>query len=208
MKNNLIQKITLTAILSVMSSILYFFFKFPLPFFPQFLEVNFSMIPIFIGGYLTGPIFGSIIVIVRFLVKLMATHTAGVGEFADLTIGLIAVLVSSIIYMENKTKKGALISLIAGALSWIVASAFINWLILIPSYINIYFNGDLSKLIAMLTIIPGVTEDNYMEKYIFFGAIPFNALLAIFVSTFTFFVYKPLHNLIRKISLKLTKKSK
>lgn len=194
MKNK-IRKITITAILSALCVILYFYVKFPLPFFPAFLEINFSMLPAIIGGYIIGPMYASIIVVFRFLVKIGASHTATVGEIADLLIGLSVVFTTSIIYKNNKTKNGAIFSLICGSFVWIVTATLFNYLLLVPTYIKIYFNGNLEAFIAVLKIIPGINETNYMQKYLLFAVVPFNALLSIIVSIITFYTYKPLKRL-------------
>lgn len=199
MKNKQIKKIAITSILASISIILYFFIKFPLPIFPSFLEINFSMLPIVIGGYIVGPVYGSIIVLIRFLAKLSITHTAGVGEVADLLIGLFVVLTSSIIYQKKHDKKGAIISLIMSSLIWILSATLLNWLLLVPAYIKLYFNGDVSIFVSVLSIIPSINETNYMWKYIVFAVIPFNMLLSTTVSLITFFVYKPLSKTINKV---------
>ena len=210
MKKIQIRKITLTALLAALSSILYYFVKFPLaliiPIIPPFLEVNFSMVPVLLGGYMVGPLYGVIVVLIRFLVKLPSTHTACVGELADLLIGVLTVLATSIIYKRFRTKKGALISLGSGCLTWVITSLFVNAFILIPTYIQLYFNGNVEGLVNMLSNIPGITADNYLIKYILYGALPFNTILSLTVCIITFVVYKPLHKLISDISNRLTKK--
>lgn len=204
MKNSKIRKITITAFLAALSTILYYFVKFPLaliiPIIPPFLEVNFSMVPVLLGGYMVGPIYGVVVVLVRFLVKLPSTSTAGVGELADFLIGVSIVVVSSIIYKKNKTKKGAFLSLTFGCLVWIITSLFVNAFILIPTYINLYFNGDVNGLVSLLSAIPGITSENYLIKYVLYGALPFNTILSLMVCVITFIVYKPLHKLIRSIA--------
>lgn len=204
MKNNKIRKITITAFLAALSSILYYFVKFPMalfiPIIPPFLEINFSMIPVLLGGYMVGPVYGFIIALIRCLVKLPASSTAFVGEIADLLIGVVAVLLTSIIYKKYKTKKGAFISLTCGCLGWIIASLFVNAFILIPTYINLYFNGSVDGLVGLLSAIPGITRENYLMKYILFGALPFNTILSLVVCIVTFIVYKPLHKFILNIA--------
>ena len=74
MKNKrLIDYISKVSIFSALSFILYLFPKFPLPFFPSFLEVQFSNLPAILGGFVLGPIGGVIIVVVRFVLKLIFT---------------------------------------------------------------------------------------------------------------------------------------
>lgn len=210
MKKIQIRKITLTALLAALSSILYYFVKFPLalliPIIPPFLEVNFSMVPVLLGGYMVGPLYGVIVVLIRFLVKLPSTHTACVGELADLLIGVLAVLVTSIIYKKLRTKIGAFISLGSGCLTWVITSLFVNAFILIPTYIQLYFNGNVDGLVNMLSNIPGITAENYLFKYVLYGALPFNTILSLTICIITFVVYKPLHKLISNMANRLTKK--
>ena len=107
MKNKkLIDYISKVAIFSALSFILYLFPKFPLPFFPSFLEIQFSNLPAILGGFVLGPVGGCLIVIVRFVLKLVfgLSSTAGVGETADLLLGICVVLSSSLIYKYNKNK--------------------------------------------------------------------------------------------------------
>ena len=101
MKNKkLIDYISKIAIFSALSFILYLFPKFPLPFFPSFLDVQFSNLPAILGGFVLGPLGGCLIVIVRCALKLLLgmSTTAGVGEIADLLLGVCVVLSSSLIY--------------------------------------------------------------------------------------------------------------
>ena len=90
MKKISIKRLTFIAIFSAISGILYVYLKFPLPFFPSFLDVNFSMIPIIICAFMLGPVDGAVVVLIRTLIKiLIAGSTTGyVGEFADVLICL------------------------------------------------------------------------------------------------------------------------
>ena len=55
MKKNAIKRISFVAIFAAISIILYCYVKFPLPIFPSFLDINFSMIPILICAFMLGP---------------------------------------------------------------------------------------------------------------------------------------------------------
>src|SRR5690554_5532164 len=133
-----IKKMVTISILAALSVILYYFVKFPLGFiFPSFLDIQFSAVPVYIGGYLFGPISGSIIAIIRFVVKLPGSSTLGTGELADLVIGLATVLVSSLMYHKNKTKKTAMKSSFAIIGVWVIAAVLSNWLFILPFYMNL-----------------------------------------------------------------------
>ena len=188
-----VKKMVAISILSALSVILYYFVKFPLgwilPFIPPFLDIHFSAVPIYIGGYMFGPISGSIIAIIRFIVKLPGSGTLGTGELADLVIALATVLVSSIMYHKNKTKQTAKRASFAIVAVWMIAGILSNWLFILPFYMNLYgFNA----VLGMLTVIPGVNENNYMLLYILYAVIPFNLILSGVVSFLTFILYKRL----------------
>lgn len=198
-RKQILDKITKIAIFSALSYILYFVPKFPLPFFPSFLEVNFSLLPALLSGFALGPIGGSIVVLIRFVLKLPFTHTQGVGELADLLIGLGVILSSSLVYLKNKTKKGGTLALVIGSLTWVFMGIITNYFINIPFYINAFFGGNLEPLLGMLQkVIPSVTSENYMIKYILFAVIPFNLLLSVTCSVVTFFVYKRISDIFKK----------
>lgn len=192
------KKIALTAILSTYATILYMFIKFPLPMlFPSFLDFQVSNLPAIIGGFLLGPVYGSLIVIIRFLIKLPFTSTQYVGELADLIIGLAVVISSSIIYIKNKTRKGALIALTTSTVIWVITSVLLNRYVLVPFYIELFFKGDVNAFVNICKIIPGINEQNYMQKYLVYAVLPFNLLLSISVNLITFLVYKRLSNFIK-----------
>ena len=91
-----IKKMAMIGVLATLSNVLYVvpFLRFPItPPFPSFLDFHFSNVPILIGGFLFGPVSGSLIVIVRFLAKLTFTSTLAIGEIMDLIIVLSTVFI-------------------------------------------------------------------------------------------------------------------
>lgn len=195
MRDEKIQLITKISIFSALSTILYML-KFPvsgvLPFMPSFLEIQFSNLPVLIGGFALGPIPGLLIVVVRTLLKLPFTHTFGVGELADLVIGISLVLVTSLIYRTRKSKTSFIIALILGCFVWIVIGALSNYFFILPMYMEAY---GFKAVYGMLQSIPGITEANYMIKYILIAIVPFNLILSVSVSLITILVYKRISHL-------------
>ena len=187
-----IKKLVLTALFSAMSVLLYLFPKFSLPFFPSFLEVNFSMLPLMILGFSCGAMYGGLGVLLRFVSNLIieGSITAGVGEIMDLMLGALVVIPSSLIYRLIKIKepKKTILSLLLGLFCWVIFGALLNVFYAIPLYLKLYFNNNINALVGALHIIPGVTNSNYMIKYIFYAVIPFNLLLGLVVMTVTFLV--------------------
>lgn len=196
-----VKQMSMVAIMSAITVILYYFVKFNLPFFPPWLDIQVSEIPAMITGFAYGPFAGCMVILVRFVLKLPATITGGVGELADLVLGVVVVGLSSIIYRKNKTLKGAFLGTGVGIFSALVLSCFINWLVLIPAYI--YIAGfPLEALVGMMnSYLPfEVTADNFMLTYIFIGVLPFNLFRFILVFIFTFLLYKSTHRLLKRLT--------
>lgn len=187
-----IKKLVLTALFSAMSVLLYLFPKFSLPFFPSFLEMNFSMLPLMILGFACGAMYGGLGVLLRFASNLIieGSITAGVGEIMDLMLGAFIVIPSSLIYrfIKMKEPKKTITSLLIGLACWIIFGAILNVFYAIPLYLKLYFGDNVNALVGALHIIPGVNASNYMVKYIFYAVIPFNLMLGFVVMSVTFLV--------------------
>ena len=122
------------AIFTALSVVLYMFVKFPLPIFPAFLEFQFSDLPALLAGFMMGPVSGTIVLVIRTLIKLPFTGTACVGEAADLIMGLAFVLPAAFIYRRRRTLKGAVVALSVGTASTVVAAMIVNRFVLVPFY--------------------------------------------------------------------------
>lgn len=198
-----VKQMTLIGTLSAISIVLYYFAKFPLPFFPPWLDIQFSDLPALIGSFIYGPWAGILIVFIRFVVKLPGTSTVGVGELADLILGVVLVVTSGLIYKKHRTIKGAFIGSLIGVGAATVAACFTNWLLLIPAYIKIA-GFPLGAIVGSLSYIKVggesvVTADNYMLYYIFVGVVPFNLFRYSLVLALTFILYKRISWLFNKI---------
>jgi riboflavin transporter FmnP len=195
------KEMTLIALQSAITIILYQFVKFNLPFFPPWLDIQVSEVPAMITGFAYGPYAGFLVVLVRFIVKLPMTITMGVGEFADLVLSSCVVLISSYVYLKQRNLKGVLIGTIVGVVASTILSVFVNWLVLIPAYINIA-HFPLPALVGMMDYIPfyTVTETNFMITYILLGVIPFNLFRYILVVIVTFVLYKKTHIILKRLA--------
>ena len=168
-----VKRIAFLAIFSAIASLLYCYVKFPLPIFPSFLDVNFSMIPIIIAVFMLGPIDGAIIVIVRFILKLLlvGTGTQYVGEIADVILGIITTLSCGLFYRYYKGKYKSILSFSIVVVTWVIASILINAFINIPIYVELFFKGNWDVLIGickdafdLITFgnTPDITRENFI----------------------------------------------
>lgn len=199
-KKNIIKRISFIAAFSAISGILYSYVKFPLPIFPSFLDVNFSMIPIIICAFMLGPWDACVCVLLRFLVKLMGpgTSTAYVGELVDIILGLACCITSGCIYKYDKHRGKTPLAFISIVVVWVVVAVLANIFINIPFYIQFYFDGSKEPLIGMCNTAFQIisfgnltaTADNFMLYYVFLAVIPFNLMLSLIVVLITLPIHK------------------
>ena len=198
------KQIVLISMMSAFSIILYYIPRwipiFHLPFTPSWLDFQVSDIPAILTSFMYGPVSGVIIIVIRFIIKLPMTQTIGVGELADLILGISFVIVSGLIYKKNRTFKGALLGSLAGVLVATTVACLTNWLILIPAYINIAGFPE-SALISGMSYISNVDASNFMIYYIFVGVLPFNLIRYLAVLVITFVLYKHVHRLFDRYTM-------
>ena len=73
------RKIAVTAIFTAMAVVL-MYLEFSLPFVPPFLKFDFSELPVLIGSFALGPVYGIVIELLKNLIHLPVTGTSGIGE--------------------------------------------------------------------------------------------------------------------------------
>ena len=73
------RKIAVTAIFTAMAVVL-MYLEFSLPFVPPFLKFDFSELPVLIGSFALGPVYGIVIELLKNLIHLPVTATAGIGS--------------------------------------------------------------------------------------------------------------------------------
>lgn len=186
-----IRKITGTGMLSAIAYAL-MFLDFSVPFMPSFIKMDLSELPALIGSFAYGPISGVIICLIKNLIHLTISSTGGVGELSNFLLGASFVLVAGFIYRWKKTRKGALIGSVAGALVMAVFSIFSNYFLVYPIYYN--FMPKDSILAAYQVIFSGV--NNILECLIVFNA-PFTFMKGIFSVIITFLIYKRLSPILK-----------
>jgi len=185
--------ITKVAILTAISFIMYMFLKFNLPFFPVFLDMQFSELPAILAGFSMGPVAGCLVIILKCLLKFPFTATVFVGELTDMLLGVMYVLPASIIYAMKKSRKNAVIGLAVGTVISTAAAILVNRFISVPFYVQLYFKGDFGGIVGLCSALySGMTKENFYLIYLSAAVLPFNLLRLSLVSLVTFLVYKRL----------------
>lgn len=196
-------KITVTALLTAVAVALQYI-EVPIPLVPSFLKLDFSDLPELIGSFVLGPQYGVIICLLKNLIHLPVSGSMFVGEFSNFILGAIFVFVAGIIYKYHKTKKGALVASICGALAMAVVSVVTNYFIVYPMYAQLWAGGDMNVIINMYKALLPVS-DTLLKSLVIFN-LPFTFGKGIVVAAITMFIYKPLSNLIVKMNNSFNKR--
>lgn len=179
-----VRYLTVTAMLSAVAYIL-MFLDFSVPFMPEFIKMDLSELPALIGSFAMGPVCGVLVCLIKNILHLFITSTAGVGELSNFLLGVAFVLPAGLIYKHKKSRKSALIGSLAGAVFMGVFSVFSNYFLVYPVYYN--FMPKEVILAAYQAIFSGV--DNILECLLLFN-MPFTFVKGMFSVVITFLVYK------------------
>ena len=183
-----------TAIMGTVGFVL-MLLEFPLPFIiPSFIKLDFSEIPALITAFALGPWYGVLVCLIKNLLHLFMTSSAGVGELSNFLLGAVFVCVSGYIYKFNKTRKTALISCIIGAGAMAVISVVTNYFAVYPAYVVLY-GLPMEAIVGMYrAILP--SADTLIKDLIIFN-LPFTFFKGIIDSAVCFLIYKSLSPIIK-----------
>jgi len=194
-KSTKTRKLAVTALLSAVATIL-MFLSFPVPFLiPPFIKMDFSELPALLAAFSMGPLSGVAVCLIKNLINVLFTTTGGVGELCNFLMGVCFVLPAGWIYKLKRTRSGALIASVVGALSMAVLCIPINYYISYPFYTSLM---PLDVIIGMYQdLMPSV--DGLLSCLLIFNA-PFTLLKGALDVILAFLIYKPLSPILRKES--------
>ena len=185
------RKLTGTAMLTAIAYVL-MFLDFSVPFMPSFIKMDLSELPALIGSFAYGPVAGVIICLIKNVLHLFITTTGGVGELSNFLLGASIVLVAGGVYRFKKTRTGALIGSVLGAVLMGLFSIVSNYFLVYPIYYN--FMPKEAILSAYQLIFSGV--HNILECLIVFNA-PFTCIKGLISVVITFLIYKRLSPILK-----------
>ncbi|MGI6151329.1 MAG: ECF transporter S component [Christensenellales bacterium] len=168
-----VQKLSFMSMLAAMSIMLVMLIHFSIIPAAPFLEYDPADIPILIGAFLFGPWAGLMLTVVVSVIQGLTVSAASgvIGIMMHIFATGIMAVVAGWIYRRNRSLKGAILALLAGALA-MVGSMMIWNIIFTPIFMGV----DRSVVIGML--LPAI--------------LPFNAIKAGLNCVITFLIYKPL----------------
>jgi len=190
--------IAICGMMGALSGIL-MLFEIPLVFLaPNFYKLDFSELPVMIGGMYLGPVSAVLIELVKILVHLVikGTSTAFVGEFANFAVGCSLVLPAVIVYHTKKTRTRALIGLLTGTVVITVFGTLFNAWYLLPAFSKLY-GMPLDAIIGMGTAIHPSIND--VMSFVILCVAPLNLIKGALISVLTLLLYKRLSPLLHNM---------
>ena len=186
------RSIVMTALLGAVASVL-MFFSFSVPFMPSFIKMDLSEMPALVAAFSMGPLSGAAVCLIKNVVNVFSTTTAGVGELCNFLLGVAFVVPAGYIYKFKKNRLGALIGSLTGSAAMAIIGLPLNYFVTYPLYIKMGFPLDI--IIGMYQdILPSV--DGLLMCLIVFN-LPFTLMRGIIDSALTFLIYKRISPLIK-----------
>lgn len=184
-----VRNMTVTAMLSAVAAVL-MFFDFSLPMFiPSFVKMDISELPALLAAFSMGPVSGVVVCLVKnILAAIFHGSTGGIGEVCNFLIGAAFTGVAGLLYRRNKTRRGAVVASLAGAVVMALVSVPVNFFISYPVYATMYGGMD-AILAAYREINPGM--GSLLACLLVFN-MPFTLVKGLVDSVLCFLIYKPL----------------
>ena len=183
------RRVSIIGICSAIAVVLHIL-DFPLLFLaPEFYKLDFSEVPVLLGGFFLGPSAAVTIEGIKILLKLLfkGTSTAFVGDFANFFVGCCFVLPATVWYHTHKSKNGAILGLTIGTLVMTVIGTAFNAVYLLPKFAQLY-GIPMEVLIGMGTAVhSGVTG---VFSFVALCVAPLNLVKGAAVSLLTVLLYK------------------
>lgn len=180
------RKLTTLAMLTALSVVLISIVHFPLIPAAPFLEYDPGDLPILIATFAYGPLEGLIITVIASVIQGLTVSSPSLwyGIVMHIISTGTLVLVTGLIYNNNKTRKGALVGLIAGVLITTAVMIGAN-LVVTPIFMSVTTGMELEDAF------------NAVKKLLLPAIIPFNLIKLTINAIVTFLVYKPISRFIK-----------
>lgn len=188
--------VALTGVMAAAAGVL-MMLEIPLPFAPPFYKLDISEVPVLILTFAYGPFSGITCGLLKIVIKILlkGTSSAFVGELANFLICAGFILPAGLIYLKKKTRKRALISLIAGTAVMTAFGSFLNAVYLLPAFSRIY-GLPLDAIVGMGTAVNPAVDS--VKMLVLLCVVPVNLLKGAVDTVLTMLMYKRLSPVLKR----------
>lgn len=172
--------------LALLSALAYVLMLLESPPFLGFLRIELSDLPAVIATLQFGPVAGVVVELIKNIMKIFVTKSAGIGEVANFIIGSAFVIPLGIMYQKKRDKKGIIFGCIAGVISMALVGCLMNYFLVVPIYAEMF--GGMSKIIAMASATAPFIKN--LETLVILGILPFNIVKGVMISVAGYYLYQ------------------
>lgn len=170
------------------------YIEIAIPIMPTFIKLDFSDLPELIGAFAYGPLAGVLIALIKNLIHMAVSQSGFVGELSNFILGATFALVAGLIYKKKKTRGGAMLAGVCGALAMAVVSIPSNYFVIYPMYYSILGFPEQAVLGMYQALLPSVKS--IFQALLIFN-VPFTFVKALICAVVTMPIYKPLRPLLK-----------
>ncbi|WP_323702311.1 ECF transporter S component [Mammaliicoccus sp. Dog046] len=183
MSNQNSTKRLLTVSMLIAISFILMFLKFPLPFIPPYLTMDFSDVPVLVATFAFGPVSGILVALFKNILNFLIVSHEPVGNTANFLASVCLLLPTYYFYKIKKTKSFMGYGLIIGTLLMTLFMSIMNYFVLLPLYGQIMNLADVANNLKMIVSA---------------GIIPFNLIKGIIISVIFILIIDKLRTVIHK----------
>ena len=158
------------------------FIKFPLPFIPPYLTLDFSDVPTLLATFLLSPIAGIIVALIKNILNFLFNIGDPVGPVANFFFFFCFLLSSYYVYLLRKYNRSLIYGLITGTIVMTIVLSILNYFVLLPLYGMIFNLGDVLNNVKIVIVS---------------GVIPFNLIKGIIISIIFVLLFRRLRHIIK-----------
>ena len=180
-------------ILSALAFVLMRTLEIPLPIFPAFLKIDFGDIPALIGTLVIHPAAGVVIVIIKNILALFNSSSGGVGEIANIIVGIAYIIPIAFVTQKKVSLKNILLGSLVSIVLMIGAGILTNALMTMPLY------GE-----AACVSMGNAINPNIVDKWTFllYVIAPFNFIKGIILTIASIIIVKAMMPALKQLRMR------
>ncbi|UXV30857.1 ECF transporter S component [Mammaliicoccus sciuri] len=182
MSNDNKTKRLLTVSMLIAISFILMFLKFPLPFLPPYLTMDFSDIPVLVATFAFGPVSGILVALFKNVLNFLIVSHEPIGNTANFLASICLVIPTYYFYRMKKSKLFMGYGLSVGTILMTILMSLMNYFVLLPLYGQIMNLADIA---------------NNLKLIVSAGIIPFNLIKGIVISVIYIIIFDKLKSIIK-----------
>ena len=191
-----VREITVAGMLAAAASVL-ILIEIPMPMMAPFLSLDFSEVPVMLGGLLLGRAAGLLVIAVKNLLHLIfhGSHSMGIGDVANVTASCNYLFITIALERRWKTRTGSIGALAVGTVCVSSAMLAVNYYFCFPAYARLMgFTMD-SIIKVVHAVNPAVTN---VVTLLFYSLLPYNLIKYTLTSAIVFLMHERLERYLSK----------